>query len=86
MPMGIGNHSFYTNYSKIDTSNSLESPFYSFLLDQNNNWLDSHTIGIDGPLLHFDDKNPNLLHVWILSFERHCFVGHYIVDLKEVIS
>lgn len=86
MPMGIGNHSFYTNYAKIDTSNSLESPFYAFLLDQNNNWLDSHTIGIDGPLLHFDDENPDLLHVWILSFERHCFVGHYIVNLKEVIS
>jgi hypothetical protein len=86
MPMGIGNHSFYTNYAKIDTANSLESPFYSFLVDQNNNWLDSHTIGIDGPLLHFDDLNPDLLHVWILSFERHCFVGHYIIDLKGVIS
>jgi hypothetical protein len=86
MPMGIGNHSFYTNYAQIETSNSLQSPYYAFLLDQNNNWLDSHTIGIDGPMLHFDDKNPNLLHIWILSFERHCFVGHYTIDLENKLS
>jgi hypothetical protein len=86
MPMGIGNHSFYTNYAQIETSNSLQSPYYAFLLDQNNKWLDSHTVGIDGPMLHFDDKNPNLLHVWILSFERHCFVGHYTIDLENKLS
>lgn len=81
MPMGIANHSFYTNYKDIIANPSDKNPYYGFLLDQNNNWLDSHTIGIDGPLLHFDKTNPNLLHLWILSFERHSFVGHYVINL-----
>ena len=79
MPMGIGNYSFYTNYADLLTSNQLESPYYGLLTDENYNWLDSHEIGIDGPLMHLD-KEGNL-HFWILSFERHSFVGHYVVKL-----
>ncbi len=83
MPMGIANHSFYTNYKNIVKKPHLESSYYGFLLDEHNNWLDSHTIGIDGPMLHFDNKNKNMLHVWLLSFERHCFVGHFSIDLSS---
>ncbi|MGB1041598.1 MAG: hypothetical protein ACPGVD_12045 [Flavobacteriales bacterium] len=79
MPMGIGNYSFYQNYAEIEKVNQLESPYYAFLLDENGNWLDSHEIGIDGPLMHLD-KEGNL-HFWILSFERHCFVGHYVIKM-----
>lgn len=77
MPMGIGNYSFYSNYSAIEATNQLESPYYAFLLDEHFNWLDSHEIGIDGPLLHWDQEGK--LHLWILSFERHSFVGHYLL-------
>ncbi|MDB4088672.1 hypothetical protein N9544_03515 [Flavobacteriales bacterium] len=80
MPMGIGNYSFYSNYSFLQNTNHLESPFYGLLTDENHNWLDSHEIGIDGPLLHYD-KEGNL-HFWILSFERHSFVGHYVVSVS----
>ena len=79
MPMGIGNYSFYSNYSILQNTNHLESPYYAFLLDENHNWLDSHKIGIDGPLMHFDKQGK--LHIWILSFERHSFVGHYVVSI-----
>jgi hypothetical protein len=77
MPMGIGNYSFYSNYSVLQNTNHLENPYYGLLTDENHNWLDSHEIGIDGPLMHLD-KEGNL-HFWILSFERHSFVGHYVV-------
>ena len=84
--MGIGNHSFYESYSKHLSCNTAESQYFCVLVDENNYFLDSHLIGVDGPLLHFDDTDPNLLHLWILSFERHAFIGHYTIDLRSVMN
>lgn len=83
MPMGIGNHSFYNSYSDMDKFSSKEEAYYGLLLDKDNKWVDSHDVGIDGPLLFFDDQDPTKLHILILSFERHAFVGHYVVDLSS---
>lgn len=79
--MGIGNHTFYETYEHARNKSSVQNPYFSILTDKDGKWIDSHTIGIDGPLLHWDKKEPNKLHVWILSFERHAFVGHYILTL-----
>ena len=79
--MGIANHSFYETIDVQNMHPTKYNAFYSMLLDANGNWLDSHKIGIDGPLFHFDDFNTSKLHLWILSFERHAFVGHYILTL-----
>ena len=86
MPMGIANHSFYEPYSYMKKTPSETNPYYGFLTDGEGNWLDSHDVGIDGPLLHFDAENPSLLHFWILSFERHAFVGHYVIDTKNTLK
>lgn len=80
MPMGIANHSFYETVEILNKNPSKENPYYAFLLDEKGNWLDSHKIGIDGPLFHFDKEGK--LHLWILSFERHSFVGHFELELK----
>jgi len=53
------------------------------LTTENYQWLDSHKIGIDGPVMHWDGDDPNLLHVWLLSFERHTMVGHYTIEMPE---
>jgi len=45
--------------------------------------LDSHYVGIDGPLLHWDKNDPTKLHVWVLSFERHALIAHYVLDLGD---
>lgn len=82
--MGFGNHTFYETYEHSQVCSSLNSPYIAFLLDKNGNWLDSHKIGIDGPLLYFDHADRQLLHVLILSFERHAIVGHYSVNLQGV--
>ena len=81
MPMGIANHSFYETYDFMQTNHSKENPYYGLLLNENENFMDSHWLGIDGPLLHWDKKKKDMLHVWILSFERHAFVGHYALQL-----
>jgi hypothetical protein len=83
MPMGISNHSFYNSYSDLLKYSSKQEPYFAFLLDKDGNWLDSHDVGIDGPLFWLDEKDPTKLHLMILSFERHSFVGHYIIDLPK---
>ena len=81
MPMGIANHSFYESYKFMLKNPSKQNPYYALLLNEEEKFIDSHEIGIDGPLLHWDQNNKDLLHVWILSFERHAFVGHYTLQL-----
>jgi hypothetical protein len=81
MSMGISNHTFYQSYEELLNYSSLHEPYFSLLLDENGNWVDSHDVGIDGPLFFFDAADPTKLHLMILSFERHSFVGHYIIEV-----
>jgi hypothetical protein len=85
-PMGFGNHSFYETYEQARSFPAETEPYFSILTDEEGRWLDSHQVGIDGPLLHWDAKHPHLLHIWVLSFERHALVGHYIVDTSPFLD
>lgn len=80
MPMGIANHSFYETYKKMISSKSLESPYYGLLTNDNDIFIDSHDVGIDGPLFWVNQQTGKL-HLMILSFERHSFVGHFALDI-----
>lgn len=80
--MGIGNHSFYESYEKHIATKAQDSPYYGLILDEDGKWLDSHKVGIDGPIFHFSDQEKSVLHLWILSFERHALVGHYEIAMK----
>ncbi|MFN0274334.1 MAG: hypothetical protein ACKVPJ_01190 [Chitinophagales bacterium] len=82
-PMGIGNHSFYNSIDDINATSSLQNPYFAMLLDANDTWLDSHEIGIDGPLFFRDETDPNKVHMLILSFERHAFVGHFVFEIPK---
>ena len=82
MPMGISNHSFYESYAEMKKNSALENPFYALLVDDKANFVDSHRIGIDGPLFYFDQITKKL-HLFILSFERHSFVGHYEFNVNR---
>ena len=83
MSMGIANHSFYESYEEQQANPSGNNPFYALLLDEKGHWLDSHKIGIDGPLFHFDQADSQRLHLWVLSFERHSFVGHFSFNVEN---
>lgn len=78
MPMGIGNQSFYQTYAE---GLARSSDWYAMLLDADGKWLDSHDLGIDGPLLYQDDAVPGQLHLMLLSFERHAIVGHVVLPV-----
>ena len=79
--MGIGNHPFYETYEEHEQLKCNNNPYYALLLDGENKFLDSHTVGIDGPIFHFEKGKENILHLWLLSFERHALVGHYTIML-----
>ncbi len=81
--MGIGNHTFYEKYNEHLSTKSADSPYYAYLTNEKDQWIDSHTVGIDGPIFHYDAKDPKKLHLWLLSFERHALVGHYIITILQ---
>lgn len=80
-PMGISNHSFYSTYADFIAAPSAGNPYFSFLLNEKNEWIDSHDVGIDGILLYRDEADTSMVHAFILSFERHSFVGHIVLDI-----
>jgi hypothetical protein len=81
--MGFGNHPFYESYAEHQRCLASHSPYYAYLCDGEQVWLDSHQVGIDGPVIHRDPQRPNVIHLWLLSFERHAVVGHYEIRLEE---
>jgi len=80
--MGFGNHPFYETYEYHQSLRTESNPYYAYLSNEKSEWMDSHKVGIDGPLMYFDNEDENSLHIWLLSFERHAFVGHYIVEFS----
>ena len=81
LPMGIGTPPFYQDYSVLKKNPPQDSPYYSFFLDENNGWIDHHTMAVDGPILHRDAENPDLLHLYLMSYERHLLVAHYVLPI-----
>ncbi len=81
MPMGIGIPPFSQSYADLLKRPPAQSPFFSLLLEADNRWIDHHALGIDGPVLHRDPDNPQRLHLYLLSYERHSLIGHFVIDL-----
>lgn len=79
MPMGIGVPPFFQSYEELERNPPQVSPYVSVLLDGQDRWIDHHSFAIDGPVLHRDEKDPGLLHVYLLSYERHSLIAHVAV-------
>jgi uncharacterized membrane protein YdjX (TVP38/TMEM64 family) len=82
MPMGIGVPPFFQSYDALEKSPPQESPYVSVLLDGNDRWIDHHSFAIDGPVLHRDEEDPELLHVYLLSYERHSLIAHIVLQTR----
>lgn len=80
MPMGIGVPPFNQSYDELQKKDPRKTPYASVLLDGQGRWIDHHSVGVDGPVLYRDDKDPEILHVLLLSYERNSLVGHFIVS------
>lgn len=82
MPMGIGIPPFFQTYDDLERNPPDKSPFFSVMLDHDTRWIDHHSVAIDGPVMHRDERDPDLLHVYLLSYERHSLVAHLVVSMK----
>ncbi len=82
LPMGIGVPPFYQSYEELQRSPPERSPYFSVLLDGQDRWIDHHNFAIDGPVLHRDLKDPDLLHVYLLSYERHSLIAHFVIRAR----
>ena len=82
MPMGIGIPPFYQSYDELVKSPPSESPYFSLLLNDRNEWIDHHTFAIDGPVMHRDMDDPSKVHLYFLSYERHAIIAHLVVTTK----
>ena len=83
MPMGIGVPPFYQTYQGLQKNPPYRSPYFSVLLDGHNRWINHHDVGIDGPVMHRDQRDPHLIHLYLLSYERHALVGHYMIPINR---
>ncbi|MGD1857503.1 MAG: hypothetical protein ACFB2W_24980 [Leptolyngbyaceae cyanobacterium] len=84
MPLGFGTP-FTQDYEDLKATNPTENPFMSIVLDNEDRIVNYRgDIGLNGVVLHRDEANPNLLHVYPMSYERITLVGHYTVDLAEI--
>jgi len=41
--------------------------------------LSIHHIAVHGSLIHRDTLDPNLRHVYLLSYERQTLIGHFVI-------
>jgi hypothetical protein len=80
---GIANHYFSNSFTELFGFSSKRSPYYLLLTDENERYIDSHVLGIDGVLLFIDTQDHTQLHVYILAFERHTFAGHFVITIPE---
>ncbi|HBL14387.1 MAG TPA: hypothetical protein DD379_23965 [Cyanobacteria bacterium UBA11162] len=83
MPLGIGIPPFYQSYDDLEKNHPHESPYFAVLLDSKDQWIDHHKLALDGIAMHLDKENPNLLHLYLLSYERNTLIAHFSMNLKE---
>ena len=81
MPMGIAIPPFFQDYFDLKENPPNESFYYSVLLDRDDRWVNHHQASIDGPILHRDRHNPNLIHLYLLSYERHSLIAHFVIPI-----
>lgn len=84
MPMGIGIPPFYQSYEALEQTPPYKSPYFSVLLDAQNRWINHHEVAVDGVALHRDAERPNVLHLYLLSYERHTLIGHFQITIADM--
>ncbi len=80
MPMGIGVPPFFQSYEDLEKNPPEKSSYFSVLLDEQDRWIDHHSVAIDGPVLHRDEHDPTVLHAYLLSYERHSLIAHVVIQ------
>ncbi|MCB1181190.1 MAG: hypothetical protein KDK55_04130 [Chlamydiia bacterium] len=84
MPLGISVPPVFQSYDALQLVPTEINPYYSFMIDAQNGWIDHHKAAIDGVILHRDTDAPEILHFYLLSYERHTLIAHYKLYLPSL--
>jgi hypothetical protein len=82
MPMGIGTPPFNQSYEDLKRNPPNKSTYVSLLLDDQDRWIDHHSFAIDGVVLHRDKTNADVIHAYLLSYERQTLIGHFVISTE----
>lgn len=85
MPMGIAVPPLMQSYDELERTPPWTTPYYSVLVDESDRWLNHHDIAVDGQVMHRDDRDPGLLHLYLLSYERHAILAHFRIPMPPVV-
>jgi hypothetical protein len=80
-PMGVALHPFSESYDASAKAPDKQIPYFAMFVNDKDEWINSHNLGVDGPLMFLDKADTKKLHLYLLSFERHAFVGHFVIDV-----
>ena len=83
-PMGFGTP-FTQDYEELKQLPPNENPFLSVLLDEQDRVINYRMdVGLNGLVMHRDEADPSLLHLYLMSYERIILVGHYVIDTDNL--
>ncbi|QDP73312.1 hypothetical protein FOG18_12430 [Legionella israelensis] len=81
--MGIGTAPLKQRYNDLMSLPPENRSEFSVFLNERDEWINHHDMAIDGAILFIDKDNPNLLHMYLVSYERHAVVAHYKMNVPE---
>lgn len=79
--MGIDAAPLKESYTSLRDNPPEKKPLFSVLVNEKNEWINHHEVAIDGCYLFLDKNQPNRLHLYLVSYERHAVVAHYWMEL-----
>lgn len=81
--MGVGTPPLKQTYTALLKNPPESDPIFSVFLNEKDEWINHHEAAIDGAILFIDKYKKNRLHMYVVSYERHAVVAHYIITLPE---
>ena len=81
--MGIGTPPLKQSYAALSKHLPSKSPVFSVFLNEKGEWINHHEGAIDGVILFVDKDKSNRLHMYLVSYERHAVVAHYVMILPD---
>jgi hypothetical protein len=81
--MGIGTPPLKQSYAELKAKPPEKTPEFSVFLNEKDAWINHHEVAIDGAILFIDKHQSNRLHMYLVSYERHAVVAHYMMTLPD---
>jgi hypothetical protein len=83
-PLGIGVPPLRQEYEELTIHTPWNSSYFGVLMDRRGRWLDHRKIGVDGVVMHRDQQDPTLLHLYLAGHDQATLVGHLRIRIPAM--